>query len=73
MADRHIAPSSTAVAVRQRQEAPDEHHVTCCRDDDLTLCGFDASALDWTEETTTCVVCADLEGCDACPFGGVCP
>lgn len=74
---RGIAPSTTlerrpsSVATLRH---PELHHVTCCRNDDLSLCGFDVSDEPWVGLEATCVVCADLDNDgDDCPFGGMCP
>ena len=41
---------------------PDLTHEVCCVDDDLTLCGRDASEMDWNDplKPVACIVCASL-------------
>jgi len=52
----------------------DESHVVCCRDENLTLFGIDATGQEVVEDVaTTCVVCADLHRSYwFCPLGGKC-
>lgn len=62
---------------RSDAQLDDLDHVTCCRNDDLTLCGMDASLMPFTEfEVPSCIVCDDLEIHDDgyfCPYFGRCP
>jgi hypothetical protein len=52
------------------QRARDElNHVTTCHDENLTLCGLDATDIPWAPfKRTTCVVCSELDEMDCdCP------
>jgi hypothetical protein len=52
----------------ERRAGDDLHHRTHCHDDNLTLCGLDATDIPWTDDPTTCVVCAELNEMDCdCP------
>lgn len=51
------------------------HHLTCCVDDDLALCGLDVSLVAWTSGVgeQPCIVCCHLEGYPTfCPKYGTC-
>lgn len=51
-------------------------HASCCRDDDVSLCGIDVSGLETLAPASTvdCIVCRELDECSVCPLTGqVCP
>ena len=65
--------ASPRVAPSRPAARDDLNHVVCCHDDNLTLCGFDATHLPWAfNDDKACVVCLDLEG-RPCPYGDTCP
>lgn len=70
----HTAPAVNNVA-SQLPRASDSHdHLVCCKNDNLTLCAFDATHIPWGEfDEPSCVVCADLGHNGVCPYGGRCP
>jgi hypothetical protein len=43
-------------------------HLVECHDDNLTLCGLDATDVPWVDDGLPCVVCTDLDrwhcGCE---------
>jgi hypothetical protein len=52
------------------------HHVVCCRDENLALCGTDVTDDAWRSDEVppSCVVCDDLlRNPSFCPLLGWCP
>ena len=74
--DRWGSEAVTLVEIQPSEQVTDDDdfdHVVCCKDEDITLCGQDASDMPWGDMLgSICVVCADLvEGC-YCPRGFHC-
>lgn len=49
------------------------NHVVCCEDENVALCGIDASDIEFGGDGLPCVVCDDLEQTSFCPKGKRCP
>lgn len=47
--------------IRPAPPDPTKDHWVCCRNDNITLCGFDATGLPWVDfNLSGCVVCDEL-------------
>lgn len=52
----------------------DDDHWTCCRNDDVSMCGkdvMDVPLVDFTQ--ASCATCDSLINTDYCPLGLICP
>lgn len=77
MSATQLAPSTTDITTDDELD-----HITCCVDENISLCGLDLTDVPWVDDfTNLCRMCAELddvpddtpedEPCRACPH--TCP